>query len=86
VALAAVPAQRHAIRAFAQKRAVIDAGLASRSRASLGTAATAVATLLSDGRLRQELADRARRLVDGRGALRVASRIQALVASGKRAA
>jgi spore coat polysaccharide biosynthesis predicted glycosyltransferase SpsG len=86
VALAVVPAQRRAIRAFARKGAVIDAGLASTSGRALEPAAAAVASLLRDHRLRQQTAFRASRLVDGRGAVRVARRIQALVASGRRAA
>jgi hypothetical protein len=85
-ALAVVPGQRRAIRAFARQRAVIDAGSASLSRRSLTSAADAVAALLGDASLRQETATRARALVDGRGSLRVASRIQALVTSGRRAA
>ena len=72
VGLAVVPAQRRAIRAFAKKGAVIDAGSASTLPRVLVTAAAAVADLLRDSRLRTQTAGRAQRLVDGRGALRVA--------------
>lgn len=75
VAVAVVPAQRRAIAAFARRQAVVDAGGAPDLAAAIETAAAAVSRLLTDRRARQALARRARRLVDGRGAERVAAAI-----------
>jgi spore coat polysaccharide biosynthesis predicted glycosyltransferase SpsG len=80
VALAVVPAQRLRIRSFAARRAVIDAGTAFGSRQTVNAAAVAVVRLLERPDRRVALASRARRLVDGRGASRVAARIQAMLA------
>lgn len=79
VGLAVVPAQRRAIRAFARQGAVIDAGGGSAGRQSLRAAAVGVARYFADGRLRTATSVRARALVDGRGAERVARHIQALL-------
>ncbi len=79
VALAVVPEQRRAIRAFAQEGAVLDAGEVSASRQSLDAAAAGVARLAADRTQRVAMTTRARRLVDGRGAERVAARIHALL-------
>jgi spore coat polysaccharide biosynthesis predicted glycosyltransferase SpsG len=84
VALAVVPAQRPAIRAFAAAGAVIDAGGVSAGRASIARAAAGVARLVANRRLRQTMTRRARQIVDGQGTARVAARIQALVAGGGR--
>jgi spore coat polysaccharide biosynthesis predicted glycosyltransferase SpsG len=80
VALAVVPAQRRRIRSFAAQQAVIDAGDAFGSRQTVNAAAGAVVQLLERPDRRSALASRARRLVDGRGASRVAERIQAMLA------
>lgn len=74
VASAVVPAQRHTIRGLARKGAVVDGG----SAANVGPAAAHVVRLLGDPSRRLRLADAARRLVDGRGAHRVARALHAL--------
>lgn len=79
VALAVVPGQRRAIRAFVEEGAVLDAGEVSASRHAVDTAADGVARLVADSGLRRAMTTRARRLVDGRGAERVAARIHALL-------
>jgi spore coat polysaccharide biosynthesis predicted glycosyltransferase SpsG len=81
VALAVVPDQRRAIGAFASHGAVIDAGSVD---GGLDSAASGVARLIANQRLREGLATRARRLVDGRGADRVAGRIRDLLREGVR--
>lgn len=83
VALAVVPAQRPAIRALSRAGAVVDArGLAS-TRAGRGRAAGAAARLIGNEAMSRRLARRARTIVDGRGAQRVALAIRALVAQGR---
>lgn len=82
VALAVVPAQRRAIREFARRGAVVDAGLAST--AAITRTARQVARLLSDERRRRKTAARARQLVDGLGAQRAAEQIRAMLARGAR--
>jgi spore coat polysaccharide biosynthesis predicted glycosyltransferase SpsG len=77
VGLAVVSAQRRAIREFAKRRAIVDAGIAS-SR-SVERAAREVRALLADERRRRATAARARRLVDGLGAERVAEQIRAML-------
>lgn len=84
VAMAVVPAQRPAIRAFARAGAVIDAGDVSSSRAAIAAAAAGVSRVLGNRRLRQSLARHARQLVDGQGAARVARSVRALVAERTR--
>jgi spore coat polysaccharide biosynthesis predicted glycosyltransferase SpsG len=76
VAMAVVREQRRAIRAFAREGAVIDAGFSKRSAAA---AAAGVARLLGNPALRAGTVANARRLVDGRGAFRVAQHIHALL-------
>ena len=76
VALAVVREQRRAIRAFAREGAIIDAGFSARS---VDAAAVGVAQLLTNPVLRAGTVANATRLVDGRGALRVAQRIHALL-------
>lgn len=85
VGLAVVPAQRRAIRAFAGRGAVVDAGGGAPAN-RVAAAAAGVARLLADIQLRSAMAARAKRLVDGRGAARVARRIRALLAQGARVA
>lgn len=84
VGLAVVPAQRRAIRQFAAAQAILDAGDASRRGNALQVAARSVAALASNRRLRERIAANARRLVDGRGAERVARHIEALLRTGRR--
>lgn len=85
VALAVVPAQAPTVRGFAARRAVLDAGSVGDGRAAASATAIAeavtrrVTRLLDDERLRQRIARRARGLVDGRGAWRVASALRELV-------
>lgn len=79
VGLAVVRAQRPAIEACALRGAVVDAGGPEVDDATAARVADAVARLLGERALRRRLAKTARRLVDGRGARRVARRITALV-------
>lgn len=79
VGLAVVPEQRPAIRAFARAGAILDAGEPAFSAEAIARAARRVARLAGDGHLAAETSLRARRLVDGRGAERVARHILALV-------
>jgi hypothetical protein len=85
VALAVVPAQGPTVRGFAARRAVLNAGAVADGRsAGAATAIAAAVTrrvtrLLDDERLRRRIARRARGLVDGRGAWRVASALRDLV-------
>jgi spore coat polysaccharide biosynthesis predicted glycosyltransferase SpsG len=80
VGLAVVPPQRRAIRAFARQRALIDAGLAGADGRAIRAAANGVARLLGDRRLRAATGTAARRLIDGRGAARIAARASELLA------
>lgn len=77
VGLAVVPAQRRALRSFARRRAILDAGGPVGSDAAIRRAAEGVGRLLRDEALRRGISAAARRLVDGQGASRVARRIQA---------
>lgn len=77
VGFAVVPGQRRAIRAFAAAGALLDAG---GGVAAIEIAADGVARLVAQRSLRLRTGARARRLVDGQGALRVAKTIHALVA------
>jgi spore coat polysaccharide biosynthesis predicted glycosyltransferase SpsG len=85
VALAVVPAQTPTVRGFAARRAVLNAGGVADGRSAAAATAIAAAVtrrvtrLLGDERLRRRIARRARGLVDGRGAWRVASALRELV-------
>jgi spore coat polysaccharide biosynthesis predicted glycosyltransferase SpsG len=81
VGLAVVEPQRKAIRSCAALGAVLDAGGPGLDAAAADRVARGVLRLLRDDPLRHAMASRGRRLVDGRGADRVARRIRALVAS-----
>lgn len=83
-ALAVVPAQRRAVQAFARRGAVIDAGSAFAASDAPERAARALARLLNEDEARRRAAA-ARKLVDGRGALRVAARIRQLRRSDRHA-
>jgi spore coat polysaccharide biosynthesis predicted glycosyltransferase SpsG len=74
VAVAVVAAQRPAIRHFARRRAVIDAR-------ELDHVAAHVVRVIADPREQRRLSAAGRRLVDGRGAFRVADRIRSLHAA-----
>jgi hypothetical protein len=80
VGLAVVPAQMPAIEAFARQGAVIDAGGPAGSPEAIGRAAAGVARLLRDERARARTSHIAQRLVDGRGARRVARHVRAVLA------
>jgi len=82
VTLAAAPAQRPTTRAFARAGAVLDASLADRD-AALDRAATLVTRLLARPREAARLGRRARRLVDGGGARRVARCLLGLVVAAR---
>jgi spore coat polysaccharide biosynthesis predicted glycosyltransferase SpsG len=84
VALAVVPAQRAAIRAFARRGAVLDARRRSASRHVADAAAAHVVRLLEEPGRRLALARRARMLVDGKGAVRVAGCIRSLLGGESR--
>jgi spore coat polysaccharide biosynthesis predicted glycosyltransferase SpsG len=78
VALAVVPEQRAAIRAFAARGAATDAGALADGALAVGRTAAAVAGLLGDAPARRRRSAAARRLIDGRGARRVAARMRSL--------
>jgi spore coat polysaccharide biosynthesis predicted glycosyltransferase SpsG len=82
VALAVVPAQRDAIAAFAARGVVLDAGSLGDGERALRNAAAGVARSLREATTGRR-ASAARRLIDGRGALRVAARIRRLVAGAR---
>ncbi len=84
VALSVVPEQQRAIRAFARQGAVINAGDASSDRRAIDAAAVAVARLIGSAALRRKASARAQRLVDGRGAVRVAAHVVSLLQNGAR--
>lgn len=75
VGLAVVPAQRETIRAFAERGAVIDAGVVSRSGA-VDEAADAVQELLQNRTNARHVGHCGASLVDGRGVFRVAKAIE----------
>ena len=75
VALAVVAGQRPAISTLAAQGAVLDAGEVFSSLRSVAHAADGVVHLLADAQARLSMRRRARRVVDGRGAHRVAARI-----------
>jgi spore coat polysaccharide biosynthesis predicted glycosyltransferase SpsG len=81
VALPVVPAQSITTRALADSGAMLDAGAPTRDRAIDRASRHAIA-LLNDRRRATRLGRRARTLVDGRGAWRVAARLQELAAQG----
>jgi spore coat polysaccharide biosynthesis predicted glycosyltransferase SpsG len=78
VAVAVAPGQRRTVRAFASQGAALDAGSVASPRA-VSRVAAGVAALLEGGADVDALAERARDLVDGRGAFRVAAHLAALV-------
>jgi hypothetical protein len=78
VAVAVAPGQRRTVRSFASHGAALDAGSAA-SRRAVSRVASGVAALLEGGPGVAALAERARDLVDGCGAFRVAAHLAALV-------
>jgi spore coat polysaccharide biosynthesis predicted glycosyltransferase SpsG len=79
IAVAVVEDQRPTIEGFARARAAVDGGRlfgVHAARAAIDGLSDAVEDLLKDERRRRELATRARRLVDGRGAERVSRAIR----------
>jgi UDP-2,4-diacetamido-2,4,6-trideoxy-beta-L-altropyranose hydrolase len=81
VAFAVTAAQHATIANVVQAAAAIDGGMPSLGDARIDGAAASVATLIKSRRLRRHLADAARRLVDGRGAFRVADALRQLALS-----
>jgi UDP-2,4-diacetamido-2,4,6-trideoxy-beta-L-altropyranose hydrolase len=81
VALSVVPSQRPTVAAFAARRAVLDGG--SPRRGSMTRVAGTVIRLLDDASCRRELRLNGQRLVDGRGAARVAAAVGRLAAAGQ---
>jgi spore coat polysaccharide biosynthesis predicted glycosyltransferase SpsG len=86
VGLAVVRGQRRSVRSFARRRAILDAGGPPASAAAIARAAVGVARLLEEDGLRRNVVNVARRLVDGRGARRVAARILTMLGPGVRPA
>ena len=82
VGMAVVKGQRPAIRALASQGGILDGGGPTVDAVTASRVGAAVARLVADGARRRQLGSRARRLVDGRGAERVARRIRALVEQG----
>jgi UDP-2,4-diacetamido-2,4,6-trideoxy-beta-L-altropyranose hydrolase len=78
VTVAVTRAQRDTTRAFSAAGAAIDASASARPVA-IDRAAAAVARLIADPRAAAALGRRARRLVDGRGAHRVARHLLTLI-------
>jgi spore coat polysaccharide biosynthesis predicted glycosyltransferase SpsG len=78
VAVAVAPGQRRTVRAFASQGAALDAGSVASPRA-VSRVAAGVGALLQGGPAVDALAERARDLIDGRGAFRVAAHLTALV-------
>ena len=83
VALAVVPAQQPAIRAFAARGAVTDAGLLDREGRGAEKVGRGVAYLLGDDQVRDAQVRAARRAVDGRGSLRVGQMLRTLAQEGR---
>jgi spore coat polysaccharide biosynthesis predicted glycosyltransferase SpsG len=81
VAISVAPPQRRTIAAMAAHGAVIDASAGSRHR-TIDRAVTAVRELLQAPDRRKALSVAAARLVDGRGTMRVAGHLRALILSG----
>jgi spore coat polysaccharide biosynthesis predicted glycosyltransferase SpsG len=79
VSVAVVRAQRPAIEACASAGAVLDAGGPEMDDATAARVANGVARLFESRELRERVSARARLLIDGRGAQRVARRIASLV-------
>jgi spore coat polysaccharide biosynthesis predicted glycosyltransferase SpsG len=79
VSVAVVGAQRRAIAACSAAGAILDAGGPDMDTATASRVASGVARLLGDRQLRTKVSKRARGLVDGRGADRVARCITRLM-------
>jgi UDP-2,4-diacetamido-2,4,6-trideoxy-beta-L-altropyranose hydrolase len=87
VAAAVVPSQRPTVSAFAARGAVLDGGLLScgpRLQRRIESAARRVLSLLDDDIARRRLTRAGSRLVDGRGADRVARGIERMLSSHRR--
>ena len=83
VGMAVVEAQRPAITALARQGGILDAGGPNVDAATAARVGGAVAALVADSTRRRRLSRAARRLVDGRGATRVARHIQTLLARSR---
>lgn len=81
VAVSVVPAQRPTIEALARRGVVIDGGALDRAGAARHVGAR-VAALLAAPAERRRLSVSGRRLVDGRGAARIATALVRLVQTG----
>ncbi len=81
VAVSVVPAQQPTVRALARRGAVVDGGPLSAAGAARRVAGQ-LAHLLAAPAARRRLAVAGRRLVDGRGAARVATAIRVLARQG----
>jgi spore coat polysaccharide biosynthesis predicted glycosyltransferase SpsG len=84
VAVALNSAQHVTIRALARRGATVDAGSMTSGRKTIDRVARAVERLLGDRALRRRMAVTGRRLVDARGAARVAARLRQLPAEAAR--
>jgi spore coat polysaccharide biosynthesis predicted glycosyltransferase SpsG len=89
VSIAVVASQRPTVEAFARSGAAIDGGLLGSGRSRdrvLEAVARQAAGLLRNAVARRRLAGAARKLVDGRGAHRVAGAVRRMLAVGARRA
>ncbi len=84
VAVSVVPAQQPAVRALARHGAVVDGGPLHHSDGA-GRVSSRAAALLTADAARRQLAAAGRRLVDGRGATRIAEALSRLAEGGAHA-
>jgi UDP-2,4-diacetamido-2,4,6-trideoxy-beta-L-altropyranose hydrolase len=82
VALAVTAAQHRTVRGVAKFGAAVDAGRPPLAATTIARVADAAAALVRDARRRRQLSACGRRLVDGRGAFRVADRVRELAING----
>jgi spore coat polysaccharide biosynthesis predicted glycosyltransferase SpsG len=84
VAVSVVPAQQPAVRALARHGAVVDGGPLHHAEGAGRVSGRAAALLTADA-ARRQMAAAGRRLVDGRGATRIATALARLAHGGGRA-
>jgi spore coat polysaccharide biosynthesis predicted glycosyltransferase SpsG len=83
IALALTPTQRLTVRAIARHGAAVDAGAPPDAVATIIHVADSTAALLADARARRRLSTAGQRLVDARGAFRVADYVRELARTGR---
>lgn len=84
VAVAVTRAQHAAIRTLAQLDAIVDGGLVGTDNRRFAEVAAATLVLLDSPAERRRLSRNASRVIDGRGALRVAAHLRRLMSSADR--